>query len=298
MKTVYYSCFNELWKDSFNTVELTKRISIAMIVSTFLEQEFLPTDFRLDNIKDLTNECFIATKQTEINEIIELLEKGEKILMFVKSENSLYKESQYLAIMDYDKEANSFIVLDPFLTTTKYNKAAKQGLVSYKTASGSTNLISANDALVGFDLHIYKATMESLLDTLEFYSISKTETTKESILYAMKVVTNTKIFIRKEPNESSSKISTVYNNDIVDIYEINDRNYGRTKDGWIELSSLILAEPIERIVKEKANIRKYPEDSAQKLGRYSKGTTITITQIVSDWCRTNKGWVEISTLEN
>jgi len=295
MTVVYYSCLNEIQdKNDLNSIlNATKDASLSIILSEITKQE-LTQNYIKENNENLDKICTMK-QLSNLDDVIQVLSSNSMILTHIKSENTVYSIPQYIAITGYDKDTDSFILRDPYLYTTKYNKAVKQNLVKYKTVSGSSNLISTKDAQIGFDIHLTKSTLESIKDTLEFYSIS--EPKSESPIYTMKVVTNTKVTIRKQPNETSSKVCNVYDNDIVSIYEIGTNNYARTDKGWLELDSLVLLEPVQKKVIEKTSIRKYPEKDAQKLGRYDKNSIISITKVLTDWCRTNKGWIKSSSLE-
>jgi len=294
MSAVYYSCLDKRWvDDNFDLLKATQESSFAMILTILTNQEVLPTFFKTDNIS-INDHCFIE-KLSTIDEIIQNLDDG-KLITVITSKNPIYTNKQYIVITRYGKDTETFTVKDPYLYTTKYSKAVKQGLLKYKTSSGSSNLISSNDALVGFDIYLNKTTLESLVDSSQFYSVSN-HCVKETSMYTMKVVTNSKVTVRKEPNERSSKVYNTYNDDVVEIFEINDDNYGRTNKGWIELSSLVLLEPVKKKIKEKTTIRKNPENGSQKLGRYDKNTEVYITKAITGWCRTNKGWIPSSVLE-
>jgi len=295
MSTVYYSCLDKRWdtESNFDLLKVTRDAALAILLTILTKQEVLPTFFKNNNL-NLNDICCIE-RLTDIKNIIEELNNGNLILVSTHSNGYIYEHDQYIAITAYNKDEDTFILKDPYLYTTKYSDAIKKGLLKYKTSSGSSNLISSRDALIGFDIYLPRTTVENILTNLNFYSVSIHK--KETPMYTMKVVTNSKVTVRKEPNERSSKVYNTYNDDIVNIFEINDDNYGRTEKGWIELSSLVLVEPVQKKVKEKTTIRKYPENGSQKLGRYDKNTDVFITKVITGWCRTNKGWIQSSILD-
>ena len=127
MAVVYYSCLDEKWKDdNLDILESTKNNSLSIILTEITKQEVLPTYIK-ENNENLEKICSMKSL-SDLDEIIQDLSDKSMILVHIKSENSIYSEPQYIAITGYDKSTDSFILKDPYLHTTKYNKAVKQGL--------------------------------------------------------------------------------------------------------------------------------------------------------------------------
>jgi len=304
MTEFYHSYFDERWnkeksKNDIDISEITSNLSISMCLSILFKQEILPTEFINNDLFGIIEKYKLyMTKLENINEIITQLKIGNPIVVNIHSSNAVYNKKQSLVITSFDESTNTFSIKDPYLYTTKYTKAIKENLVNYKTPTGSVNLISNNDALKGFDIFISKHALEEISNTMDFYSISDNEkTSEETPIYIMKITSTSKVSIRKLPSYSSGKICYKYINDIVNIYELADENWARTDKGWIQLEEgLILNQPVTKVLKEKTNIRKYPNNNATKLGRYNKDAEVKITQVLTDWVRTNKGWILSSSL--
>ena len=125
-------------------------------------------------------------------------------------------------------------------------------------------------------------------------------------------ITASELNIRKGPGTSYEAVGKYYNGDKVTITETKD-GWGKTDKGWISMkyvstsgsstSSTTTSEVGKNttfkvgtatvVVNSSLTIRKEAKASSEKVGSYTNGTTVSITEVSGEWGKTDKGWINL-----
>ena len=116
-------------------------------------------------------------------------------------------------------------------------------------------------------------------------------------------ITASQLNIRKGPGTSYDAVGKYYNGDKVTITETKD-GWGKTDKGWVSMkyvstsgsttTSTTTSGTTGTVTATSLYIRKEPSKTAEAVGGYTQGDTITILETKDGWGRTNKGWVSMN----
>ena len=149
-----------------------------------------------------------------------------------------------------------------------------------------------------------------------------TEETEPEVPAITGTVNTNNLNLRTSPSSTSAILGQLNAGDTVDILEqqtVEGFNWGRIADGWIRLDFVTIegqeeetpedtTTPTETTPTEvsgtptnktgtvnatELNIRKGPDTSYDKAGKYVKGDKVTITEVKGNWGKTDKGWVSM-----
>ena len=167
-----------------------------------------------------------------------------------------------------------------------------------------------------------EATTPTSETTLPPETTEPTEVTEPEVPAIEGTVNTNNLNIRTSPSSTSTILGQLDAGDKVEILEqqsLEGFNWGRIKDGWIRLDFVTIAgqepdvedettTPTESTTTEvsgtavnksgtvnaaELNIRKGPDTSYDKAGKYVKGDKVTITEVKGDWGKTDKGWISM-----
>ena len=111
-------------------------------------------------------------------------------------------------------------------------------------------------------------------------------------------VATTDLNARQKARESSDILGTYKKGDSITITELHN-GWGLTEKGWVNLKyvkmgSATTSTTNATVTAETLNARKKANDSADILGTYKKGDTVTITEMYDGWGLTEKGWINLN----
>ena len=138
----------------------------------------------------------------------------------------------------------------------------------------------------------------------------KLESTGTTYSTGKGTITAETLNIRKDANKDSDKVGTYDEGDSVEILEVKG-DWGRTDKGWISMKYVKMTTTSNKTednvgknttyktgdavveVNSSLTIRKSASTSAEKVGSYSNGDKVKITEVSGEWGKTDKGWINL-----